>query len=403
MFLPRLTFGPLRVLGTFACLVFGVGTRAEPFHPREDSRVLEQLRSTPRDGVGRHLRFLRTQLAADPTNLDLAVQFASRCIERSRAEGDPRFLGHAESALAPWWNLDEPPVPALVLRATIKQSQHQFPEALADLDRAIRLDPRNGQAWLTQATVLTVLGQYSRARQSCVPLLQLAPNLVAMTAAAQVASLTGSAQRAADLLTGALQRDPVAPPGQKVWALTVLAETLARLAESSLAERRFREALALDRKDPYLLGAFANFLLDQNRADEVVAMLKDEVRIDPLLLRLALAEAALPSAPAILNDHIEMLRARFEASRLRGDSVHAREEARFALRLTRRPAEALRLAQANWIVQHEPADARILLESAWETQAPRAALPALEFIKTHQLEDIQLAALTTRLNSILPP
>jgi tetratricopeptide (TPR) repeat protein len=401
MFLPRLPFGRLPFLGIFAWSVLVFGTRAEPFHPRDDGQVLEQLRSTPRDGVGRQLRFLRTQLAADPNNLDLAVQLASRCIERSRSDGDPRFLGHAESALAPWWNLDQPPVPALVLRATIKQSQHQFTEALADLNQAIRLDPRNGQAWLTQATVLTVLGQYSRARQSCVPLLQLAPDLVAMTAAAQVASLTGSAQRAADLLTAALQRDLDAPPAQKVWALTVLAETLTRLGESSSAERRFQEALALDRTDPYLLGAFADFLLDQNRGDEVVVLLKEEVRIDPLLLRLALGEAALPTTPDSLNDHIETLRTRFEASRLRGDSVHAREEARYALRLARRPAEALRLAQANWSVQHEPADARILLESAWKVQAPRAALPALEFIKTNQLEDIHLAALATRLNSIV--
>jgi hypothetical protein len=61
-------------------------------------------------------------------------------------------------------------------------------------------------------------------------------------------------------------------------------------------------------------------------------------------------------------------RDRFEASRLRGDRVHVREEARFTLHLLNDPKKALQLAQENWQVQKEPADARILLESALAAQ-----------------------------------
>ena len=84
--------------------------------------------------------------------------------------------------------------------------------------------------------------------------------------------------------------------------------------------------------------------------------------MDGLLLRYALALRAQGAAEA--DQYVEQLRARFEASRRRGDRVHLREEARFALHLEGDPRTALALAADNWMVQKEPADARILLEAA---------------------------------------
>jgi hypothetical protein len=59
-----------------------------------------------------------------------------------------------------------------------------------------------------------------------------------------------------------------------------------------------------------------------------------------------------------------MLDERFAATRLRGDTTHRAEEARYALQLRRDTSAALALAQANYEVQREPRDARILLEAA---------------------------------------
>ncbi len=75
------------------------------------------------------------------------------------------------------------------LRATIKQSQHDFTNALADLDLAVHINPRNPQVWLTRATIFTVLGDYAAAHQACLPLAQLTPGLIALTAVANVTSL----------------------------------------------------------------------------------------------------------------------------------------------------------------------------------------------------------------------
>jgi hypothetical protein len=117
-------------------------------------------------------------------------------------------------------------------------------------------------------------------------------------------------------------------------------------------------------------------------------VLRDKTRADPLLLRYALALQAQNSKE--LPAQVEQLRDRFEASRLRGDRVHLREEARFTLHLLNAPQAALTLAQENWQVQKEPADVRILLEAALAADDAGAVDAVKEWLKNSQLEDVQL-------------
>jgi tetratricopeptide (TPR) repeat protein len=390
-----------RLAGQFAFLLgilSAVQAHSDPFLPKDSGQVLETLRSTAFDPADHELRQLRARLTADPTNLDLACQFARHCVERSRSEADPRYLGRAQAALAPWWDAPKPPVDALVLRATLKQSQHDFTNALADLDLAARISPRNPQVWLTRATILTVLGDYRAARRACGPLAQLTTGLIAITAAVNVTSLNGEAAQGCALLSSTMERNPSAPVQEKIWALTILAQAAERLGRTAEAEDDFRRAAALGQRDPYLLGALADLLLDEGRAREAADLLKNENRADGLLLRLTLAEGALSPRPASFAGHVQSLKDRFEAGHLRGDFVHQREEALFNLRLLGQPQEALRLAEANWRVQHEPADLRVLLESALAIGTPNAVQPALDFMRTNRLEDVQLAKLARQLH-----
>jgi hypothetical protein len=117
-----------------------------------------------------------------------------------------------------------------------------------------------------------------------------------------------------------------------------------------------------------------------------------------LLLRLALAESVITPRPASFDSHVAVIKARFEAGHLRGDFVHQREESRFELYLLNHPQEALKLAQANWQIQHEPADLRILLEAALAAGDASAAQPALDFIKINRLEDVELDKLAQKLS-----
>ena len=169
---------------------------ATPFTPKSDDQVLERLRLNVNDAAARELRDLRGQLQTNPQNLKLAVTLAQKYIERARSEADPRYNGRAQAVLAPWWNLELPPEPALVLRATLKQNVHDFNGALLDLDKAAKLEPRDPQIWVTRSVVQTVLGNLIEAKRSCLPLFQTSTELVAVTCVANAASLNGQAFKA---------------------------------------------------------------------------------------------------------------------------------------------------------------------------------------------------------------
>ncbi|HEX8750472.1 MAG TPA: hypothetical protein VF732_05100, partial [Nitrospira sp.] len=333
----------------------------EPFRPSDDRQVLERLSFNATNPVTREIRALRSHLAKNPRNLESAVRLSTRYIELSRSEGDPRFLGQAQAVLAPWWQESTPPPAALLLRATIKQTAHEFDSALVDLDEVLGIQPTNAQAWLTKASILQVQARYDEARRACQPLARLTARHMLLACLSDIAGLTGQAAKSQRTLQELLYH-PGLSDSERTWISVMLGEIAARTGDAQTAEWSFAEVLKTGVKNQYLLGAYADFLLDQQRHQDVVSLLQHETRADGLLLRLAIAEQALGLSS--FRDHVSTLTARFAASRDRGTNVHVREEARFTLMLLRNPQEALPLAQINWKVQREPADARILLECA---------------------------------------
>ena len=367
---------------------------AIPHIPADGKQVVERLpgRSNP---VQRELQGLRTQLSANPNNLPLAATLARRYIEQARIEGDPRYLGYAQAALAPWWNQPAPPDEALVLRATLRQSTHQFGLALADLDTVLKRDSDNVQAWLTRATVQLVTGDYAGAKASCMRLYSRAPQLVVDTCLANIASVNGDARGSYLRLKTALAQARDADPAIRGWVETLLAEMAARAGADQEAEALYRKALAEEEPDSYLLGAWSDYLLDHGRAPEVIKLLKDRTRVDALLLRYALALKATGSPEAAVQT--AALKSRFDAAMLRGDTVHQREQARFDLALRGDASSAVKLALLNWAVQKEPADLRILVEAAAASGDPVAGKTARDWIAATRIEDRALAALLPKL------
>ena len=355
---------------------------AAPFVPTDEAQVLERL--PDRSAVEyRDLKRLRALAAAEPGSVDAAVALADAYYRISRREGDPRYLGYAQAALTPWWKDPDAPTAVLVTRATLLQSSHDFPRALADLGKAIARDPGNARAVLVRATVLTVVGKFKDAEADCERLLGLTQDLYVLLCVASVDAVTGKAQPAQIALERRLAAVPDTAPADLSWVESVLGEIAQRQGDSA-ADAHFRAALAADPADLYTLGAYGDWLLEHNRAAEVLPLVQDKQRVDGLLLRLALAQKdlGLPEAEATVS----LLRARFDASRLRGDTVHRREEARFQLALNGDAKAALRLARDNWNVQREPADLRILAEAARATGDAAAKEAVRQWLATTRLE-----------------
>jgi tetratricopeptide (TPR) repeat protein len=383
----------------FIALALSAATaQAAPYIPANGKQVIETL---PRRGdpVQQQLRSLRAELNAKPTDIALATSVAQRYISLGRSETDPRYLGYAQAALAPWWSQAAPPPQVRLLRATLLQSTHQFGPALADLKGVLAAQPDNAQAWLTQATVQTVQGDYDGATASCAHLSNLSIELITVTCIANVGTVTGRSVKSEQLLDLTLERSANAPEELKEWALTLLAEMAQRRGDTAVAEARFKSALAMAPNDSYLLGAYADLLLEQKRPGEVLTLLRDQSRIDALLLRRALALQQQGGQAGALAADVKELGARFDAAALRGDTVHQREQARFELLLRRNAPTALALAKKNWAIQKEPADIRIYLEAAVAARDAGAAKPVVDWVTQHRIEDVAAQRLIRQLTN----
>ena len=359
---------------------------AQPFMPQGDGHVLEAVKASGTAAIRKELRSLERLVAAEPRNASAALRLAKVHLGLARDEADPRHFGRAEAVVAPWLAATNPPTEAWVLRSAVRQGSHDFDGAMADLDAALAAEPTHVGAWLARLTIQCVRSDFEGARRSAARLLRSGDELVATAAAAQVASLTGNSAGAARMLETAVGRNPSATPGMRSWCLALLADIRMRRGEPVPAELAFRDALDLTPRDPQLLGAYADFLLDHGRGAEVGPLLEGFPQVDALQLRVAEAETD-PTGRARI---VERLRSGIELNRARGDRVHLREEARFHLRLLGDASGALALAQENWKVQREPADARILFESAQASGDAEAARRILETLRAQGLEDVAL-------------
>ncbi|MEO5625194.1 MAG: hypothetical protein ABIQ70_04195 [Dokdonella sp.] len=367
---------------------------AAPFRPQSDEVVLERL--PPALLALRQLRGTATP-SIEPANLDAALAAARHYVELGQIYADPRAYGYAQAALGHWWTSDEGATPQLlVMRARILQFGHRFPQALAQLEVALKADQFQPDAWLLFASIEQVEGNLPAARAGCLKVLPMADPLIGTTCVAGVGALSGRADAAEQLLAKALARPQTADKGVQTWSWTTLAEIRARRNETAASEAAFRQALAMEPDDVYARSAYADLLLDADRVAEARRVLGDAMQADALLLRAAIAAQRNNDADA------SALRAdlaqRFGEARARGDETHLREQARFVLAVEHDAARALDLARRNFNVQREPADVRILLEAALAAGHPEAAKPALEWMKTTAIDSVQLSTLAKKID-----
>jgi Tfp pilus assembly protein PilF len=367
---------------------------ASPYTPADDARVLAVV-----PAGAHHAELSARRLARG--RLDVAVPLAQFYIAQARASGDLRFLGYAEAVLAPWvaqstselatsktaTSATASPA-ALVLEATVQQSRHDFTAALDTLDRSLALSPRDPQAWLTRATVLRVLGRYPEAQAACTEFARWADRAVSLICEQSLAGLTGHLDSAYTALVSLSAQDLSAP--ERAWRLSELGEMAVRLGRDEEAERWFRQALAVSPQDFYVRAAYADLLLRTHRDADVRTLLKGQESIEPLLLRLAIAEQRLRDPN--FGRSRELLQAAFDAEAARSEAVHRREQARFLLEVQDQPAAALAAALANWAVQREPDDALVLVNAAYAAGTPESAAPAIAFARAQGLHDVRLTA-----------
>ena len=375
-----------------------LATHAAPYTPKSDSEVVERLPLTSDPSV-RRVESLRKQLAARPEDAALRVEIARRYFELAMAQGDPRFVGYASAAIAPL-AANSTSADYWLVRGQIQQFSHDFEAALTSLAKASELNPASPEPLSWRTAIFMVQARYAEALAEAERLTPLAEPLLGIGWKAYVRATTGQLEMAFQEVANAVKPAPnsaARPPAPELllWQYTRLADMAWRLQRPELAEDYFKRARQLGLTDQYLLGAYADFLLARQRPAEVLKLLAGWERSDILLLRLALAGKAASDGRA--TDWAAQLRDRFQAAEQRGDRLHEQEAARFELDIERNTAKALALASRNYQIQKEPRDAEILLRAALAAKQPKAAQPALDWLRSSRHEDPLIVKLAEQL------
>ncbi|MGZ9030357.1 MAG: hypothetical protein ACXW2G_03235 [Burkholderiaceae bacterium] len=298
-------------------------------------------------------------------------------LQAGRASGDTRTLGLAEATLAGVAEDDE----VRVLRATIDQSRHRFAAARTLLDRVLATQPRHPQALLTRATIGAVTGDYAIAAADCRTLREVHVDAAAICGA-QVDALTGGQQRAAEVLAIAERRTegPLL-----AWTQALQGQLAEQRGDARAAVATYRASLQ-HADDLSTRLALADVLLAERAFDALANVLRDAPPADGVLLRRWLAERAQGGSADALQAQLTQ---RFADAEQRGELLHAREAALFAL--ARGDArQALRWARQNWQAQREPADLLALAQAARAAGDRAVEREVREWLQRTGLSDVRI-------------
>ena len=400
---PRRLAAAAALLFAALLLACAAPARATPHVPAGDDEIVETLPAVA--GWSREERELRRALVQHPKDPEVALAAARSYLQLARSQGDARYAGYAMGVLQAWQPLTAAtPNDILVMHATVAQFLHDFDGSEATLKLALANQPLDPQGWLTLATVLRVRGRYAESDTACKALVRLRQNLYALACLAENDGLRGHWQAALDSLRSLIDSPQLDDPSQastRQWLLTTAAEIDELAGSGSAADQAYRQALDAERAG-YDVLAYCDFLLGQGRAAEVLPLLQDQPRSDPVLLRIVIAQQRLIAQgrlPAAARDgaarDVDELGARFEAAALRPGTMalHAREHALFALDVKNDPAEALTLARMNVQLQREPIDLLVFARAAAATHDKAAEAEVKALMQQIGLRDARVEAL----------
>ncbi len=346
-----------------------------------DDQVVARLSSGPMTQFA-GLAPLLTANRAHPDDLAAAMAAASSLIDAGRKAGNSRLVGAALGVLRPFLAVDPAPE-TLRLAAEARQYQHDFNGALTLLDTAIAADPSLVDAVLMRSTIHLVQGDLTAAAADCARLRAARPD-IAFLCQSTALTMTATAPQVYARLAGLTATSGLLAPGLVTWAQSLMGEIALLQGKPDLGEKNLKAVLAANPDALRERMMLADLLLGQNRAGEVTPLLQSAPPVDGVLIRRALAARASGDTEAAAQAEAEVA-ARVKQNLALGLNAHAREDAMYFLWLANKPAQALERAKANWALQHEFDDARLMIAAAAAAGQPTEALPVLAWMKEQQI------------------
>jgi len=351
---------------------------ADRFVPADPRFIVADVRQAMPDAA---LRVLIERWRANPADEAASVALAEGFLERARLRREPMFVGRAEAVLATIVVRSAASTTAQRLYAQTLQYRHDFPAAEALLDTVLGAAPADAAARVQRASLRLVRGDFAGARADCGRLLASgAGQAIALACLAQVHAASNHLDQGRALLA-AYPAPSARDAALRAYWLTVRGELFERANLLDRAIADYGAALTLDPQNDSIRATLADALLARGERHDARELLNVERPGLALLVRRAACASGAER---------EALRAQAAAwlalEVARGDSIHAREAALLALDGGDVQA-ALASAQANFRVQKELTDVRLLARAAVAARDPRARQQLVEWLHSTGYRD----------------
>lgn len=307
-----------------------------------------------------HSKPSRAQIDGEVTHRDAepapARKNVMELISAYSLEGDDRLIELGWEIVTPAL---ERPTPEVWLQAAwLAQAEHRFALARKYVHQVTSVQPRNAQAWLLEAAVATVQGDYVSARTACrKTALSVAP---VVSLACQLRATQNPAKRV--LLTRRVSTLPLdgLDDSMAAWVLSILGD--AHRAASNLTEARLAYGRSFSMHPTVQTRAvLADVLIEQRRFQEAMPLLQGARQVPAIGVRYL---RAAQEAGLSVDDERAHLDERFRRWIADSDYRHAREMAMFYLDVYPDISLAYKLAVENLRSQSEPEDVSLMQRAA---------------------------------------
>lgn len=295
-------------------------------------------------------------------------------------QGDPRWLGQAQAALAPWWTQTQLPSETLFVRALIKQGLHDFDDARLDLKRAIAAEPDRPEFWSWLFALDLVGANMAPAGATCQEIQSRFGSQEGDACLGVLHYRSGRARDGLVLLDRLAARSSDRSRSSADWLAFHRGEARRVLGSPQEGLAIWLAALKSGSGPHGLRLAAVELLNDLGRFAEADRLNDQKPRSDAMLvqaIRSARGLGQTEQAAALTR----AFRARLERQMARGDLTNERPVIAFWLDIEQQPANALALARQAWATQREPADAVLYGRAALLLRDQPAARALMTWVK----------------------
>ncbi|MGW2048163.1 tetratricopeptide repeat protein [Streptomyces sp. NPDC001858] len=187
---------------------------------------------------------LQAHLRAQPKDFGGWATLGLAYVEQARTKGDPSRYPQAEQALKRSLSLRSDNDQALAGQAALAAARHDFANALALADRALKLNPYNERALCSRIDALVELGRYDDAEAAVNTADDRRPGIPVFTRYAYVHELRGDVDTARRVLDKALAASTT--PGDIAYVASQLGQLAWNQGDYATALTHYARALAAD-------------------------------------------------------------------------------------------------------------------------------------------------------------